>query len=105
MIKAPNIEKHLVISTGHITLKDSELLAKEVSAVNPLLIVYGYEYGWTVLVKYDKAIPIRLVTNLTNEGYSKEFINLFYVAQELDCKFIDLDSDGDEYSELPVFDW
>lgn len=102
----PYINKVLDCSTAHITNNDNNLL-KEASEApkdsvnqNPI-IAHEYEYGFLVYVPEDKDIR----ESALKYGYSKEFTNLIDKARELDCKYLQLDSDGVTYNNIFRFNW
>ena len=99
LINKPYLHQHLDVSTAHITLNDSKLLAIDAAGeTGDGLVVYDYGYGWMVHVE-DEAIE------RCRDDYSDAFKAILVMARQLKCDFVDFDQDGEEYSELPVFDW
>ncbi len=91
------IQKILVISTAHITLKDNKHL--EYDAIFPdkaKLIVDKFNYGYYICVSNN---PIK------NEFYSDAVWNLIQLAKDQGCQYLKLDRDGQIYNELEKFDW
>jgi len=102
----PYLVKVLDISTGHITKKDSMLLTRDDCPAT----AYEYEYGYFVFV--DVSDPDLRKMSLKGElkaykkyGFSENFLNIFKKANKLNCKYIQFDADGTEYSDLPVVEW
>ena len=106
-IKNPEIEKHLVVSTIHISKEDSDLLdfaiRNPISKVGMYLSLDRYDYGYRVFVGTEKAYIDK--KSLIDIGFSKEFYILLKIAYDLKCKFLCLDGDGTVYKELKKFDW
>ena len=90
-------------TTGHLTVKDNDLLAEagEGETGNPIT-VYIYEYGYFVLVPEKDA---GLNQHAETYGYSKAFTKIMDRARELKCKYIQYDGIGIEYEDLEIFDW
>ena len=96
------IEKVLVLSTGHITEKDAGTLDKIIDEVQPGPIVYGFPYGYYIYVGSEVKEKIK---DAKKAGLSKYFCNLFAIAHSLNCQYIKLDADGPAMDNLPLFNW
>ena len=98
----PFIVKCFEANTCHITLTDNQCLRRDIKTEhNPTLIVYPYEYGYFIFTDFEPEILEETLLSLEKEGYSKHFINLVKLARQHGCKFLQLDGDGVEYSDLP----
>jgi len=95
------IEKVLVLSTGHVTLEDSHRLDLKDRAN---VIVHDYEHGWYIWVGSDEPFSDQLL-RARAEGYSAAFCNLMTLAHSLGCSYLKLDCDGPLREDLPKFDW
>ena len=95
----PLTVKCLDISTGHLCLKDKQLLDDAVKgeSENPM-VAYEYEYGYFVYVPDDD-------TNIKEYGYSQEYINILDTARKQGCKYIQYDGEGIVYEDLPTYEW
>lgn len=87
------IYKMMVMSTGHISKETAKLLDQESAGVT----VYQKDgYGWFIVVtdwqENEKYIPEDLKRCLS-------------FAQTNGCDWLCLDSDGQEYSDLPIYNW
>ena len=104
MEKQSSISNVLSVSTKHVPEAVAEhmdrLAYNSVCAgTNPFLVA-GYEYGWFVRVPddaMDKSDP--------NAEVPDEILVIMKFAKSLGCDYIQLDADGDDHDELPVFDW
>lgn len=94
------IEKNLVVSTCHITEKDTRLLDRACSAYLAGLTVYSTEYWYMIHLNME------IIKNL-EERFSPEFVNLYKFAATHPEKFtfLKLDCDADIISDFPTFDW
>lgn len=96
------IQKTLVVSTGHITQDDSKILAEAANdglTLGTLLITYDSEY-WHILY----------LTTLTQSsarmaGLSTACRKWIKIAKDLGCDWIKFDRDGEVYEDYPTFDW
>lgn len=79
------ISKYLVLSTAHITKRDSELLSNKGWAED--------EYGYWVHKDF------------TSEDLSSTFHACLKLAQQHDCTYVRFDRDGPDVDELTTFDW
>ena len=87
-------------STMHVTDKDiNDLLERDDCPV----CSYKYDCGTFVYV-YQMDIEGNLKTML-EYGFSPEFVNLVKLARENNCRYIQLDCDGTQNSDLPRFNW
>jgi len=106
---SPYIVKAFEASTGHITLTDNQCLQRDSISHspdhNPVLIVYPYEFGYFIFVDIKKEEQPDWLACLEKEGYSEQFRNLAKLAQDNECKFLQLDQDGIEYEDIPNFGW
>jgi len=103
LIKNPCIKKVLDVSFEHILESDERLLKN--AGKNPISTVYEYDYGYFVVIPQDMDVFEDEANNLKKNGYSEEFISLFLTAKELGCSYLQLDSEGETYSELTKFNW
>lgn len=107
----PFIAKCFEASTGHINKNDDQLLKqsehsfKEGDTNFNSVIVYSYEEGYFVFVAYDKSELSEVYKGLEDLGYSMALINLMKTARKHGCKYLQLDGDGVEYTDLPRFNW
>jgi len=100
-IPSPELTTCLEVSTGHITQRDSKLLAKANDA-NPL-IVHEYAEGFFVYsIDFDHQDSAKA---LLAYGYSQELVNLLEFAHDRGYKWLVLDADGPTYDGVPEFDW
>jgi methyl coenzyme M reductase subunit D len=99
-IKNPEIEKHLVVSTVHISIEDSKLL-DESNDNSSYVSADPTPFGWRVYIGVD----VDTRKTLKRDGYTDEFINIFDIAKSLKCKWINFDCDGPQYDELKQFNW
>jgi hypothetical protein len=104
MIKDPEIAKHLIVSTIHISPNDVRLLGDE-KATNLLLVADEYPYGYRVYCFNKSQYTLTIRSELYTRGFSKEFIRILRVANKLGCTRIDFDQDGPVYDELFQFEW
>ena len=98
--KAPlEFGKHLVVSTAHVSLATSQLLANWASLpvdFQPLTVAATW-YGWfvsTFVVEGDDAARI-----------PPELAEVQRFARSLDCAYILFDCDADEVDGLKRFNW
>lgn len=97
------IEKALVISTGHIPESDTELLDE--SGNIPLPSVTLKEYGWIIALSVDAEIQTETRNSLEKLGFSSVLIKLVKLAQDNDVSFLIFDSDGQILDGFPTFEW
>lgn len=99
-----SINKFLDLSTAYITEEDSHKLhEKRISLPH----VITHKYGYFVHVTLDKAEAANTVLQLTKDGFSKAFIDLYQYAVENECWWINFDmiAEQEEDGRFPVFDW
>ena len=96
------IEKNLVVSTGHISKDDNDRLETDSSSnLTPDLVIYKYQYGFFIFISDELEESIdRLRSN-----YTEALCNLLTLAKANGCRYLKLDRDGQTFPELPVFDW
>ena len=98
------IQTVMVISTGHISEKDNNLLTRDAERRDGshTCIVDSFQYGFYVNVpeKDDSYNSIQ-----KSELYSDAFKNLIRIAREHGCQYLKLDQDGQYYAGLEQFDW
>lgn len=99
------IQKVLVLSTGHIPMKDMEALYEDADKVIgiPTLIVDPFRYGFYIYVNLDENEP--KVEDEANWPYSEALKKLIKLARSLDCNYLKFDQDGEIYEDLEEFDW
>lgn len=91
------IQKCLVVWTGHITEGDNRVLESEIrNSVN--YVVYGDEYNNTIWVDSEKEPS-------DYYHFSEAFRRIIEIAMSLGCHYIKFDSDGNKYDILPTFEW
>jgi len=87
------IEKSLVISTGHISKETADLL--ELKKIDSL-VVEPYEYGWR----------IHISTDYKYEEIPDDLKRLMSFADEVfSCSWIRLDQDGPYLDFFKTYDW
>jgi hypothetical protein len=96
------IQKTLVISTGHITKEDDRLLHVHCNTPNgnlPLIVDEDI-HGWKVHTDI-------LETNLEDMRgqFSIDFLNCLMLAYLNDCQWINFDGDGPIYETLQIHEW
>lgn len=121
------IEKTLVLSTGHLTLKDSELLDetaknraddtgmfpyphKTLDHGNGFIIYVPSEFkikrnSEHYIEKLDKGTPQPAEDWDRLDGFSESFKDLLSLAQEMNCCWINFDTDVEADSDLPYYNW
>ena len=94
-----DITKVLTISTAHITEETDRKLQDESEVNNMCISVYDkVEYGyWIYIDPYDRL--------MCNENIPEDLLNCIKLARQNDCRWLCLDCDGEEVSELPTYDW
>ena len=109
-LKSPyEFNRVLVLSTRHIRKSDSRLLDERVGPV----ISYGKMISRSVRIGDWVNIPqddltsgfAEMTESAKRAGYSKEFVDLLWLARQLDCQWLMLDCDGPKRDDLPWFDW
>ncbi len=87
------IEKTLVVTTGHIQYSTTKWMDDE---KNASVSVDAYEYGWRVYVGSDFTPDPHIPPDL---------YVLMKLAHDNGCKWLRLDCDGDELDGFQMFDW
>lgn len=108
----PEIQKHFVASLGHITHLDAQLLDKA-NTSSGLISADKFRFGWRVFVSAlddfdDEAREGEEEAERTafkKEGYSENFIKLYFMTRRLGCTFLCLDCDGEIYHGLDTYEW
>jgi hypothetical protein len=98
MTEKYEVNKELVLSTGHISEKtgfDLERSGARHSNIN--LVVNPFEYGYRVLTTNDSIDDL--------EGCPLDLIELVKLSNSLGCKWLVLDQDGPVMDNLQKFDW
>ena len=89
------IQRHLVVSTCHVTQDDTICLSEQ-----ECIVAHEFEEGFHVHVpEADHDDELR------DNGYSPAFLGLLKLARENDCDYLTLDRDGPEIEGLTSFDW
>jgi hypothetical protein len=99
------VESLLCVSTGHVRRNDMYMLEEEHKRTAPSLITYPYGEGLFICVMTDNDIFNENLKDAESDGYSENLLNLMREAKKLNCRYLQLDRDGSEYSELPQFEW
>lgn len=86
-------QKIMCASTSHMTEKDSILLSKK------MINCIEYDSGFFVNTIMISPSFLKL------RGFSKYFIELVKISHYKECKFLQLDRDGDEIDGLKTFEW
>ena len=94
-IKNPSNFKVLDISTSHISHEDAIKIQED----------YKVNYGWLVPVFADINLHYDNILDLWGREFSRDFINLVIYAHLNGYDHILFDPDGEEYEEIPRFDW
>jgi len=104
----PEIQTNLIISTGHITLKDSNILEEMSKDSTNLLLLTTLHggYGFSIYAAGEEREDLRhLLEEEDNEGLSDNFYKLLNWAKNLNCTHLIIDADGPTYNGLEIFDW
>lgn len=91
------IERTLVLSTGHITIHDNNLLKHNSD-------VMADEFSYTIRLGDPLDFWYTLL-EFSNKGYSAALCNLLKLAGKLKCQYLKLDADGPLRDDLPQFKW
>jgi hypothetical protein len=94
------------VSLYHITEEDNDLLKNAWSS--GMLCVYSFDYGF--LIPLGPWMPTgsgceALERHMRAIGYSAELIHICRIAGAQGCTMLCLDIDGEEYDDLPMFEW
>ena len=114
--KGRGVFNYLDLSTSHITLKDSQILAEQSeSESNHLALspgvgfrIVNHEYGWWISVpnlKEWEETEAEFKTDVIDAGFSPAFADMILHAMNLNCFWINLDKDGEELEGLETFVW
>jgi hypothetical protein len=105
------MQKLLDLSSGNIPSSDAKLLQTFRDGRRDFrvpLIVYRYEYGWTVstagLLNTAAERADRL-TAMSKAGFSEHFIKVMSLAADQDAVLVRFDADAAFEPGLPRFDW
>ena len=99
LFESPSIDKVLDVSTAHVLQSDVSLLNRDDSP----LVAYEYQEGFFLSSHLgDEDCNL---DSLRKWGFSDAFLNIFDYARTNDIRWINLDSAGMVYEELPVFEW
>ena len=104
------IERSLVVSTGHVLQSDMELLEQENSYP---YTIHTTEYGAMVYIVKDMLIPTEQSVEFICDGhdieklvaFSRDFRRMLKLAQDNDCTWLRLDCDGSEVEGYHINDW
>lgn len=104
------IEKHMLVSTSHITKDDDKKLLDHCAHNEKYsyLCADDYEYGFRVHVPFNSLKNKKwteFLQCMQRDGFSNTFMQLFDLARQHDCCYITLDCDGTEYDSLPTYEW
>lgn len=99
----PEIYKTLVVSTSHISQKDSDNIAQ--AAKNGGGTIFVREFGF--IVKLIRTSVIEEDIRFNKEDYEEfpTLVPIILAALHLGCEAIEVDVDGPEYEQLPIYDW
>lgn len=114
----PEIDKHLVLSTGHVHKDDAEYLNNE--ATFPTndhsdMAFTKTEYGWTLFVNYSEETiaeydgrlypwDISISSDIIRE-WKTDFNAISDMAREYGCKYVTFDRDGPIEEGLAQYEW
>lgn len=91
------ISKMLTLSTTHMSLKTAQSMEKGEDF--GLVIYEKLDYGWFILVDPE-------VLDADESGViPADLYHLLHVAKNHDCRWLDLDCDGNVEPDLPAYDW
>ena len=93
------VQTFLDASTGHITTSDRTLLCGREHKFPTRVI--PHDHGWWVNVPEKKELAEYLV-QMCMEGFSSSFVRLLVAASDLNCWWINLDTDGDMWEVLEI---
>ena len=119
-LKDAEIEITLVVSTGHLTKEDNDLLEKGSAAIfspgkwgdnlRPYgtsalpVSVYPFHHGFIVHVHEELGEP-SFEKEVSGYGLSEHFWNVLKAGKAHGATWVKFDCDGLLYDELPCFDW
>ena len=96
MIKQPQIEKTLVLSTAHISQEEIKKLDTNPDSYPSTVIYHPSGYG-TILHVPDEAWDF--------SACSEDLVKIINEARRLECSWVNFDRDGETYPELKTFEW
>lgn len=100
------IQRTLVVSTGHVQLSDMQKLTNLEELKNlsqkatPELMVHNYDEGAFIMLINIEENMCEIINN-----FSKDMVNLILLAQKNGCSILQLDRDGPTYKQLPSYSW
>jgi len=89
--------KYLDVSTSHVTPDDCDLLDRDELP----LVVLPFDEGYWILVPIEEGFEDELL----GAGGSRYLIDVLERAADLDCYWVKLDRDGNEYEDLRTYNW
>ncbi len=114
----PEIEKHLVLSTGHIHKEDAEKLNNEMQFpsfkhTDSRMSFCETEYGWTLFVNFSQPtehtypwdVYSGTLCGRQEEKWKTDFNAISDMAREFGCKYVTFDRDGPLEDNLKQYDW
>lgn len=104
MPKGRDITVTPVISTGHITKQDGDILNDQRSDIPSLYA--RHEYGWELKLGGFKSRGSRIeIKRLKSAGLSDAFVNIMAYFARLGYSHVNIDCDGEVIVGLQQFDW
>lgn len=97
------VEKYLSVSTVHITQEDCQKLSWPQENL-PIQVV-AHENGWWIAVYDKQTLREDVFPSITENGYSKAFINVINMASKANCQWINIDYNGDSKEDLDFCNW
>jgi len=100
-------ERILVLSTGHMTKLDAEMLT-DLSNTNygpPLPRIFSHQLGWILCIPMELENYTKCLKALKAYGFNEAFIRAVALAARLGCSFLNFDQDGLQVDELPLHEW
>ena len=96
------IEKILVLSTGHISLEDNERLTVTTRGCGKeSFTVHTHDNGFRVQVNLFFSEDLEQMY----AGFSSGFVKCMMLAFINDCEWINFDSDGPTFDFLHTYNW
>lgn len=89
--------KYIDVSMIHVTRDDVVLLENDALP----LVTLQYEEGFWILVPIEEGSSDEIM----EAGGSAYLIDVLDRAYELDCYWVKLDRDGNEYEDLRTYNW
>lgn len=106
-LKLP-VYKYADVSSGHITQKDAELLdiaASFAGRYAGVPLIAKYAKGWFLSTRPDWYDEEQWAMDLTELGFSRDFIGLWHEVSKKGCQILRLDADGEQIAGLPLHQW